>query len=78
MKLRCGHKIKLQDIEEHFLKCHIFWVHKSEKIDEPDVENYSIWTHTPLRDFGSKCIMNKHSVCCDSKCKCLCHPHNQQ
>ena len=49
-----------------------------EKIDESDVETNSIWTQTPLRDFSSKCIMNKHDLCTDGKCQCLCHSHNQQ
>jgi len=78
MKLRCGHEVKLEDIEEHLLKCYIFCGHKLEKIDEPNVENDSIWRQTPLHDFGSKCIMNEHGVCCNSKCQCLCHLHNQQ
>jgi hypothetical protein len=73
MKLGYGHAIKLQDIEERLLKCYIFWIHKLEKIGEPYVENDSIWTHTPLRDFGSKCILNKHNLCRDQKCACLCH-----
>jgi hypothetical protein len=78
MKLRCGHEVKSQDIEEHLLKCYIFLESKSERIDESYVENDSIWMHVPLRDFGSKCIMNKHDVCTDKKCQCLCHSHNQQ
>ena len=78
MKLGCGHEIKLEDIEQHLSNCHIFCGHKLEKIDEPNVENNSIWKQTPLHNFGSKCIMNKHSVCCDSKGACLCHPNNQQ
>ena len=74
MKLRCGHEIKSQDIEEHLLKCYIFWGHRLEKIDEyDDVENNSVWTQIPLRDFSSKCIMNEHNLCHDPKCACLCH-----
>jgi len=23
-------------------------------------------------------LMNKHDLCADVKCQCLCHPHNQQ
>ncbi|MDH3856233.1 MAG: hypothetical protein OES27_08955 [Nitrosopumilus sp.] len=49
-----------------------------EKVDETVVENNSIWKQTPLRDFSSKCIMNKHDLCTGEKCQCLCHPHNQQ
>ncbi len=44
-----------------------------EKIDELIVEKNSIWMQTPLHDFGPKCIMNEHNLCCDPKCKCLCH-----
>lgn len=49
-----------------------------EKVDETVVENNSIWKQTPLRDFSSKCIMNKHDLCTDEKCQCLCHPYNQK
>jgi len=43
------------------------------KNDEHGVENDSIWIQTPLRNFGPKYIMNKHDLCTDVKCKCLCH-----
>jgi len=33
----------------------------------------SLWTNTQLSEFGFKCIANKHELCIDSKCKCLCH-----
>jgi len=33
----------------------------------------SLWANTPLSEFGFKCIANKHGLCIDSKCKCLCH-----
>ncbi len=36
-------------------------------------KNNSIWIKTPLSDFGFKCIMNKHDVCVDFSCGCLCH-----
>jgi len=39
---------------------------------------HSIWTDILLSKFGFKCLMNKHDLCADVKCKCLCHPHNQQ
>ena len=39
---------------------------------------YSIWTDTLLSKFGFKCLMNKHDLCTEDKCECLCHPHNQQ
>ncbi len=29
------------------------------------------WIQTPLREFGYKCIENKHDLC--EGCKCLCH-----
>jgi len=29
------------------------------------------WIQTPLREFGYKCIANKHELC--KGCKCLCH-----
>ena len=48
----------------------------SEKISETREENNSIWTQTPVRDFSSKCIMNKHQLCQVPKCACLCHSHN--
>ena len=76
MKLRCGHEIKLEDIEGHLLECNIFCGDKLEKINEPNVENDSIWRQTPLHDFCFKCIMNEHSLCCNSKCQCLCHLYN--
>ena len=45
----------------------------SEKIDESGMENDSIWTHTPLQDFGFKCIMNEHNLYHDPKYSCFCH-----
>lgn len=39
--------------------------------------SYSIWTETLLSKFGFKCIMNKHDLCTEDECECLCHPHNQ-
>ena len=44
-----------------------------EKNNKHDVENDSIWIQTPLRIFGSKCIMNEHNLRIDVKCQCLCH-----
>jgi glucose dehydrogenase len=38
---------------------------------------YSIWTDTLLSKFGFKCLMNKHDLCTEGKCECLCHIHNQ-
>ena len=39
-----------------------------------EVENYATtWVQTPLSKFGFKCIMNKHNLCADSSCECLCH-----
>ena len=35
--------------------------------------NARVWTETPLSKFGFKCIMNKHDVCDESSCECLCH-----
>jgi len=37
-----------------------------------------IWVHTPLHDFRFKCMMSKYDLYTDVKCRCLCHPHNQQ
>lgn len=34
------------------------------------------WVKTPLSAFGFKCIMNKHELCTDVKCQCVCHDHN--
>ncbi len=31
------------------------------------------WIETPLSKFGFKCIENKHELCINSRCKCLCH-----
>ncbi len=31
------------------------------------------WIETPLSKFGFKCVMNKHDLCVDSSCECLCH-----
>jgi len=33
----------------------------------------NLWTETPLKDFGFKCIASKHDLCSDEKCVCLCH-----
>ena len=38
----------------------------------------SFWTETLLSNFGFKCLMNKHNICTEDKCQCLCHPHNQK
>lgn len=46
---------------------------ESEKIDKSDVENDSIWMQVSLRDFGFKCMMNKHDLYHYPKCVCLCH-----
>ena len=45
----------------------------SDNSEENSKSNESIWKQTPLRDFGSQCIMNNHESCDDKKCKCLCH-----
>jgi len=34
-------------------------------------EKLQFWIQTPLREFGYKCIENKHELC--KGCKCLCH-----
>jgi len=34
-------------------------------------EKLQFWIQTPLREFGYKCIENKHKLC--KGCKCLCH-----
>ncbi len=34
-------------------------------------EKSQFWIHTPLSEFGYKCIENKHELC--KGCKCLCH-----
>ncbi len=36
-------------------------------------ENTTGWIETPLSEFGHKCIMNKHDICTDLSCGCLCH-----
>ena len=50
-------------LEDAFLK----------KIDKSSGTNNSIWMQTPLHNFGSKCIMNKHHLCYNPECECLCH-----
>ncbi len=34
-------------------------------------EKLQFWIQTPLREFGYKCIENKHELC--KGCKCLCN-----
>jgi len=46
----------------------------TENVNSPN----SIWINTPLSKFGFKCVMNKHDLCADEKCQCLCHPQIQQ
>ncbi len=38
-------------------------------------KNTMNWIETPLSKFGFKCIMNKHDLCVNSSCECLCHHH---
>lgn len=38
--------------------------------------SYVNWIKTPLSKFGFKCIMNKHDLCENPSCECLCHPVN--
>ena len=38
----------------------------------------TFWTEKLLSNFGFKCLMNKHDLCNEDKCQCLCHPHNQK
>ncbi len=41
-----------------------------------EIENdTATWIETPLSKFGFKCVMNKHDLCVDSSCECLCHHH---
>jgi hypothetical protein len=46
--------------------------------DKPDVKKDSIWTKIAMHEFGSKCIMAKHDLCHDLKCKCLCHQKKEE
>jgi len=45
---------------------------KNNVSQENDMKN-NFWIETPLHEFGSKCVMDKHELCMDSRCKCLCH-----
>ena len=36
----------------------------------------SIWTETPSNRFGFKCMQDKHELCKDDWCECLCHSTN--
>ena len=45
----------------------------SEKIPDSEKKDESVWIPVSLRAIGSKCIMNKHELCGDSKCRCVCH-----
>ena len=31
------------------------------------------WTETPASKFGFKCMADKHDLCKDDWCECLCH-----
>jgi len=42
------------------------------EIEKQDFK-HSFWTETPLSKFGFKCMMNKHQLCIDPTCQCLCH-----
>ncbi len=33
----------------------------------------SAWIKTSLSEFGFKCVANKHELCCDDTCVCICH-----
>ncbi len=67
---------------KNFVVC-VFFIHtkyynaKFSKKNESELKIQlgvqSIWTKTSLKEFGFKCIANKHESCNDSKCKCLCH-----
>lgn len=53
--------------------------HENKHTDNKDLNpSHFNWTETLLSDFGFKCLMNKHDLCDDDKCRCLCHPHNQK
>jgi len=68
--------------KKNFLVC-VYFIHTGnynpkycDKIDQTlkvQLDKNSLWMKTPLREFGFKCIANKHELCGDSKCKCLCH-----
>jgi len=45
---------------------------KNKQSQKNEMKN-SFWIEIPLRKFGSKCIMNKHELCMDPRCRCLCH-----
>jgi len=37
----------------------------------------SAWIETFLSEFGFKCVANKHELCCDDTCVCLCHTERE-
>ena len=43
----------------------------SKEWEQFENEKLQFWLQTPLREFGYKCIENKHELC--KGCKCLCH-----
>jgi len=43
----------------------------SKEWEQYENEKLQFWLPTPLREFGYKCIENKHELC--KGCKCLCH-----
>jgi len=43
----------------------------SKEWEQVENETLQFWLQTPLREFGYKCIANKHELC--KGCKCLCH-----
>ena len=43
----------------------------SKEWEKFETEKLQFWLQTPLREFGYKCIENKHELC--KGCKCLCH-----
>ncbi len=38
----------------------------------------SAWIKTSLSEFGFKCVANKHELCCDDTCVCLCHDKSKK
>ncbi len=56
----------------HYMKSDNYVYMKNDLSRKNHVKS-NFWTETPLGEFGFKCIANKHELCNDLKCKCLCH-----
>ena len=58
---------------QHYIKNSQYTIDRDDQTLKILLDANSSWIKTPLKEFGFKCIANKHGSCGDSKCKCLCH-----